>query len=293
MINVYDFLKYQPELYKQFTCKDMLFAYYDCPQITSRADIYSHHTIFAFDIRGRKIFHRAEKSWIFEPGAGILIKKGGFIQEVYFEEGYRSISIYVSDARLLQLINAYQKSKNRKTLPIQHTEPIIELDLSEITKQLLETILSFFSQQSPPSEEILGRVFYDLVFSLLDNTANQSLTSYLNSIAEQPKTSLFEIMEANYMYNLSLSDYARISNRSLATFKRDFKLLFNAPPAKWLMEKRLEYARSLLHITQKSIGEVSFESGFENNAHFSRTFKEKFGLPPLQYRREQIPPAYI
>lgn len=113
MINVYDFLKYQPELYKQFTYKDMLFAYYDCPQITTRADIYSHHTIFAFDIRGRKIFHRAGKSWIFEPGSGILIKKGGFIQEMYFEEGYRSMSIYVSDARLLQLIKAYQKSTGR------------------------------------------------------------------------------------------------------------------------------------------------------------------------------------
>jgi transcriptional regulator GlxA family with amidase domain len=55
----------------------------------------------------------------------------------------------------------------------------------------------------------------------------------------------------------------------------------------------LEYARLLLHTTQKSIGEVSFESGFENNAHFSRSFKEEFGQPPLQYRREQMTPAFV
>lgn len=288
MLNVYDFLKYQPELYKQFTCKEMLFALYDCPQVRKADDVFTHHNIFVFDISGNKRFYRAGKSWLFEPGNGILMKKGAFIQEIYLGVGYRSINFYVPDSHLRQLIRVFHAFNNDKVLPHQPTEPIIELSISEATNYFLQSIIACFSQQPPPSEELLEHTFHQLIFSILENPANQPVISYLNSIAEQPKTSLYEIMEANYMYNLSLSDFARISNRSLATFKRDFKSIFNTPPAKWLIEKRLGYAQLLLNTTQKSINEISFESGFKNNAHFIRTFKEKYGMPPFHYRKEQM-----
>lgn len=48
MTTVYDFLKYQPETYKQLTCKDLLFAYYDCPQSRNRDDIFTHHSYLTF-----------------------------------------------------------------------------------------------------------------------------------------------------------------------------------------------------------------------------------------------------
>ena len=287
MLNVYDFLKYRPELYKQFTCKDMLFAYYECPQVRMVDDIYTHYNIFTFDISGRKRFHRAGKSWLFEPGNGLLMKKGAFYQEMYFGGDYRSVSFYVPDNYLRKLIKEYHKFNNNKLLPTQPTEPIIELDLSETTKHFLQSIIAYFSEQSPPTEEVLEQKFYELAFSIMANPANQNLISYLNSIADQSKTSLFDVIESNYMYNLSLSDYARISNRSLATFKRDFKQLFNTAPAKWLIEKRLDYARTLLATTEKNISQIVFDSGFENNSHFSRIFKEKFGASPVHYRKEQ------
>lgn len=292
MINVYDFLRYYPDAYKQFVCKDMLFAYYDCPQVRKVDDVYTHHNIFVFDISGKKRFYRAGKSWLFEPGNGLLMKKGAFIQEIYLGEGYRSINFYVPDSYLRQLIKNYYKLNNGKLLPNQPTEHIIEFDMSAETKRFLQAIIDCFSQQTPPSEEVLEQKFCELIFSIMANPANKSLISYLNSIAEQSKTSLYEVIESNYMYNLSLSDYARISNRSLATFKRDFKQLFNTPPAKWLIEKRLEYARTLLETSPKNIVDVSFESGFENNSHFSRAFKYKFGMSPFQYRKERATLAF-
>ena len=88
------------------------------------------------------------------------------------------------------------------------------------------------------------------------------------------------------MYNLSLEQYARIANRSLAGFKREFNEVFKIPPGKWLTEKRLHYAQFLLDSTQKNINEITSDSGFESASHFSRIFKEKFGSAPLQYRKQ-------
>ena len=96
-------------------------------------------------------------------------------------------------------------------------------------------------------------------------------------------------MEANYVYNLALCDYARLACRSLATFKREFNRLFNMPPARWLLQKRLAYAEMLLTNTEKSTANTAVESGFESNAHFSRTFSQKFGVPPLHYRKQGAP----
>lgn len=56
MINGYDFLKYKPEAYKQFSCKGMLFVYFDCPQAIKRVDIFTHYNIFSFVIDGKKSF---------------------------------------------------------------------------------------------------------------------------------------------------------------------------------------------------------------------------------------------
>ena len=91
------------------------------------------------------------------------------------------------------------------------------------------------------------------------------------------------------MYNLSLTEFAQFANRSLATFKREFKRIFNRPPAQWLLQKRLAYAEVLLTSTERSIADIAAESGFESNAHFSRTFSQKFGVPPLHYRKQGAP----
>jgi AraC-like DNA-binding protein len=36
---------------------------------------------------------------------------------------------------------------------------------------------------------------------------------------------------------------------------------------------------------KKNISEIAYDSGFENISHFSRIFKEKYSLSPLQYRK--------
>ncbi|MHA4739958.1 helix-turn-helix domain-containing protein [Dyadobacter sp. MSC1_007] len=105
--------------------------------------------------------------------------------------------------------------------------------------------------------------------------------------ADHEKTSLRDVMENNYLHNMSLKEYARIANRSLATFKREFKTLFDTTPGKWLIAKRLDYALLMLYKTRKNINEITFESGFENTSHFSRVFKERFGTSPLNYRKRQ------
>jgi transcriptional regulator GlxA family with amidase domain len=94
-------------------------------------------------------------------------------------------------------------------------------------------------------------------------------------------------MESNFAYNLRLEEYAKLCNRSLSTFKRDFESAYKIPPGKWLLNKRLDNARKLMLDSNKPLADVVFESGFENQAHFSRVFKDKFGVSPLHFKKQQ------
>lgn len=93
-------------------------------------------------------------------------------------------------------------------------------------------------------------------------------------------------MESNYYYDLKVSEFAEIANRSTSTFRRDFKKHYQSSPGKWLTTKRLERASLLLRTSNKTISEITFDCGFKNVSHFSRIFKEKFHLSPTEFREQ-------
>jgi len=100
---------------------------------------------------------------------------------------------------------------------------------------------------------------------------------------QQPyKMDLETYMNHNYKYNISLSSFAKLTGRSLSTFKRDFFKIFETTPDKWLQTKRLEQAYYLISKKKQRPSEVYLEVGFENLSHFSFAFKKQFGQTPKE-----------
>jgi AraC-like DNA-binding protein len=63
-------------------------------------------------------------------------------------------------------------------------------------------------------------------------------------------------------------------------------LLLDCTVSKWILDKRLERCRDSLASQEKSRGvvkEVAFQWGFNDTAHFSRVFKQRFDLSPFEY----------
>jgi hypothetical protein len=104
MINVYELLRYQPELYKQFICKDLMFVYYYCPQTIRKVDVFTHYNILSFVIEGRKLIHRPEKTWLLEEGQ-LLFYQIRRLQSgaCTWRKCWRSMNLYIPDSYLQQL----------------------------------------------------------------------------------------------------------------------------------------------------------------------------------------------
>lgn len=89
----------------------------------------------------------------------------------------------------------------------------------------------------------------------------------LADFEEPGKINLAEFMEKNYRFDLPLEKFSYLSGRSLTTFKRDFKKVFDTPPQKWLTHKRLQLAHYQLSEKQRRPVEIYLEVGFEDLSH--------------------------
>ena len=95
------------------------------------------------------------------------------------------------------------------------------------------------------------------------------------------------LMEENFNKTLTVEEFASLSGRSLTTFKKEFRTIYNVPPKRWVTRKRLERAYSLLSTDEKNVTEVCFEVGFENLSYFTQLFKQNFGITPKRLQKDQ------
>ena len=178
------------------------------------------------------------------------------------------------DNYLQQVFKEYRSHLPLRDMPPVPSDMLVEINVNEVTRAFFYSIIPYFTQQEPLSESLLELKFRELIFNILSNPANSNFLAYVNNLNDSLKPSLQEIMESNYTFNLSLTEFARIAQRSLASFNREFRENYHTTPGKWLTQKRLNYAQHLLSTSRKNV------------THFSRVFKEKFGLSPLQHRKQ-------
>ncbi|WP_316741836.1 AraC family transcriptional regulator [Pedobacter antarcticus] len=108
--------------------------------------------------------------------------------------------------------------------------------------------------------------------------SNPDFKHILFDFSEPYKMDLEEFMNQNYMFNISVESFAKLTGRSLSGFKRDFTKVFGATPKYWLREKRLDEAHYLIKYKQQKPADIYLDLGFENLSHFYFSFKQKFGL---------------
>ncbi|CCN49072.1 Transcriptional Regulator AraC family protein [Vibrio nigripulchritudo MADA3029] len=82
---------------------------------------------------------------------------------------------------------------------------------------------------------------------------------------------------------ISIDDFADLLHCSKFYFLREFKKLAGVTPYQYLMNKRLEQAKSALQSGSTNLAMLSNELGFNDQSHFTRTFKAHFGVTPGQY----------
>ncbi|MEO6150602.1 MAG: AraC family transcriptional regulator [Mucilaginibacter sp.] len=95
---------------------------------------------------------------------------------------------------------------------------------------------------------------------------------------------VFEYMNFNFSKQISLAEVARVANMPGASFSRFIKKRTGYTFVDSLNEIRLGHVSRMLIDTTHSVSEIAYKCGFNNIANFNRTFKNKKGCTPNEFR---------
>jgi AraC-like DNA-binding protein len=83
----------------------------------------------------------------------------------------------------------------------------------------------------------------------------------------------------------SIPELARGLSMSATKLKLGFKKIFGKPIYAYHHDACMERASIMLLDTKKSIFEIAIEAGYSGNGNFCNAFKKRYGVSPIQYRR--------
>jgi transcriptional regulator GlxA family with amidase domain len=125
-----------------------------------------------------------------------------------------------------------------------------------------------------------------LVERIRGRNDRQRLPLRLQLGASQPKLAeAVAYMEANIEELISLDEIAGHVGLSRRQLERLFQKYLHCVPTRYYMRLRLMHARQLLLQTSMPIVDIAFASGFVSTPHFSKCYREYFGIPPRDERK--------
>ncbi len=261
-----------------------LFAEYKCPLQTETFQFMTEVSFFTFVVSGRKDWFANGKTYPVQEGDAVFIRKGVYTTRQYFDVDHCLITCFITD----DFIRNFMRENNVQPGASDSTgdhDQIFRITVTDSVKTLFYSMYTYLKMNQEIPRALVELKFRELLYNIMLDPDHAGMMQYFHSLNHTGRRTFEEVMMKNFNADLELEDFARLSGRSLSTFKRDFKNYYRQTPGKWLNEKRLEYAKTLLMSSDLNVNEVCYESGFRNTSHFNKAFKQRYNLAPNQFRR--------
>lgn len=96
---------------------------------------------------------------------------------------------------------------------------------------------------------------------------------------------IHEFLTANMQTRYSIEELSVKFHINQTTLKTTFKRVFGKPVAAYMKEYRIRQAKELLSHSDKTICQIAYEVGYENQSKFTQAFKDVTGVLPRDYRK--------
>ena len=187
-------------------------------------------------------------------------------------EGFGYRIVYVGPVQLSEALRALRG----RPYPLPFvTDPV------SINPKLSRAIDSAF--RLPMEPLAADSLLVDLAEGLLDAERagpSPGASRRIDAAAAERARRFLDAERTRVVHSAELESVTGLTRYDLA---RQFRCMFGTSPYRYLLMRRLDFARELIH-QQRSLVEVAGDAGFADQAHFTRVFRSAFGLTPARYR---------
>ncbi len=135
----------------------------------------------------------------------------------------------------------------------------------------------------------LSQLFFEEAVSRYLETLPDEEEEHLAGLRDPAVGRALKLLHEPGGAQVTLTSLAREAGVSRTVLMERFVRIFGEPPMRYRQRWQLRRAAQRLRDGSR-IADVAYESGFSNEAAFTRAFKRQYGLPPAAWRAaEQIP----
>jgi AraC-like DNA-binding protein len=254
-----------------------------------RANHLSNEACLLFFSEGGNNHYSQSESLKVTTGDGILMKCGNFFFDLIPDEesgNAEMIAVHFFPKVLKQIFKHTPPKFLVESDNLVSNQYMTQINGDQVLAAYMESIMLLFKNPSLADEEVLALKLKEIVL-ILSKMDNSGVRQILLNLFNPTSVAFKQTIEAHLFSQLSLDDLANLTNNSLTSFKRKFKEIYNDSPANYIKNTRLKKATELLKLSDKSVADISYECAFNDQAHFSNSFKRKYNLTPSEYRLAQ------
>ena len=157
----------------------------------------------------------------------------------------------------------------------------------EVVNLLVESAKAYFLEENLYPLKVLGNVskvlarcYQRVPFEIISEAQKNNLKQKNLRIER-----IISYIDANFETQIRLQDLAEQENLSPTHFSHLFTSLFGVTFQDYVNIKRMEQCIRLMPNKEKTLLEISYESGFSDPKYMNRMFIKHFGYTPKEYRR--------
>lgn len=163
-------------------------------------------------------------------------------------------------------------------------EGVFSDDPADPILPLLNKMMAEGQNRLPRFNTMLDLMAGQLVIGLERRFADSSSPS-----ADDGLQTTLHYMNSHFTQKIDFTRLAAKAGYSSDRYRHLFKQKTGYSPVQYIMNKKMEYARTLLQHTKLPVAVIAAECGFSNDAQFCMLFKREHGVTPRQFREAPCP----
>ncbi len=171
-----------------------------------------------------------------------------------------------------------------ETAGLTPDSPVYRSRYKDIAVMMKEEMLYIVNHKEESSFHLIGHLF--LFIDRLIRSSASVITHNGNSLRDFYIKEALAYIEQNFQNPITIEDLAASCGLNRSYFGKIFHESIGKSPQEFLISYRMTKATELLKLTSLSIADVGNAVGYENQLHFSRAFKNTYGISPRQWRNE-------
>lgn len=254
------------------------FGWERCAPLHSFGPHIRNHYLFHYIITGRGVLHANDTQYAIEGGAGFLITPGEVTTYTADEASPWEYAWIEFDG--LSVPGCLTQAG------LSACQPVYRPVTREAGAQLQNQMMTIINHNTDSAMHLIGQGF--IFLDLLVRGSGYQATGSGKRLRDFYMKEALSFIEQHYREDISIEDISPFCGLDRSYFGRIFRDTMGASPQRFLMVYRMAKAQQLLKETRLSIGEISVMVGYANQLHFSRAFKEIYGVSPREYRQQHF-----